>query len=123
MQAPGALRYRADAVDRANLVAGHDGAVGTNQRAVALLQVDQPGAGRNHAALDQFGEGRTGAFARSSTAPASPGAATDRRNALFGRLRIGLVALEADVAAAETFCHGAGRAGAVEGVDHQVTGF
>src|SRR6476620_12407025 len=43
----GALRHRADAVDRADLVAEHDGAVGANQRAMALFGVDQPGAGRN----------------------------------------------------------------------------
>src|ERR1700744_3643899 len=32
----GALRYRADAVDRADLVAEHDGAAGADQRAVTL---------------------------------------------------------------------------------------
>src|SRR6266436_8049957 len=49
----GSLRHRADAVDRADLVAEHDGAVGADQGAVALFRVDQPGAGRNHAALDR----------------------------------------------------------------------
>jgi len=34
-----------------------------------------------------------------------------------------MVALKADVAAAETFCHGAGRAGAIEGIDHEVARF
>src|SRR5207247_3376998 len=52
----GALGDRADTVDRADLVAEHDGAVGADQSAVALLGIDQLGAGRNHAALDQFGE-------------------------------------------------------------------
>src|SRR6185437_10792000 len=52
----GALRHRAHAVDRADLVAEHDGAVGADQRAVTLLGIDQLRAGRNHAALDQFGE-------------------------------------------------------------------
>src|SRR5712672_2899879 len=52
----GALRHRADAVDRADLVAEHDGAVGADQRAMALFRVDQFGTGRNHAALDQLGE-------------------------------------------------------------------
>src|ERR1700688_3117584 len=36
-----ALRYRADAVDRADLVAEHDGAVGADQSAVTLLGIDQ----------------------------------------------------------------------------------
>src|SRR5215467_6619148 len=40
-----ALRDRADAVDRADLVAEHDGAVGPHQRAVALLGIDQFRAG------------------------------------------------------------------------------
>src|SRR3979411_2774640 len=47
----GALRHRADAVNRADLVAEHDGAVGADQRAVAFFGVDQFGTGRNHAAL------------------------------------------------------------------------
>src|SRR3981189_3772509 len=47
----------------------------------------------------------------------------DRGDAFFGRRRIGLVALETDVAAAETFCHSACRAGAVEGIDHEIAGF
>src|SRR6266516_5528859 len=45
-----ALRHRADAVDRADLVTEHDGAVGADQRAMALPGIDQSGAGRNHAA-------------------------------------------------------------------------
>ena len=51
----GALRHCADAVDRADLVAEHDGAVGADQRAMAFFGIDQSGAGRNHPALDQFG--------------------------------------------------------------------
>src|ERR1700722_6878670 len=51
-----ALRHRTHAVDRTNLVAEHDGAVGANESAVAFFGIDQFGAGRNHAALDQFGE-------------------------------------------------------------------
>src|SRR5260370_40587972 len=35
------LRHRADAVHRANLLAEHDGAVGTHQRAVTLFVADQ----------------------------------------------------------------------------------
>src|ERR1700753_3586325 len=38
----GALRHCADAVDRADLVAEHDGAVGADQRAVAFLGIDEP---------------------------------------------------------------------------------
>src|SRR6202042_3087827 len=38
----GALRHRADAVDRTDLVAEHDGAVGAHQGAVALPRIDQP---------------------------------------------------------------------------------
>ena len=118
-----ALRDRADAVDRADLVAEHDGAVGADQRAVALLGVDQFGAGRNHAALDQFGERHAGGVARGhERRQRRLGQRFDRRDARFGRFRIGLVALEADVAAAETFCHGAGGAGAVEGIDHEIAG-
>src|SRR5258708_3570074 len=48
--------------------------------------------------------------------------AVDRANPLFRRSRINLVALEADIAAAEAFCHGARGAGAVEGVDHEIAG-
>src|SRR3979411_1771495 len=48
---PGSLRHRADAVDRADLVAEHDGAVGADQGAVAFSGIDQFGARRNHAAL------------------------------------------------------------------------
>ena len=59
-----ALRDRADAMDLADLVAEHDGAVGAHQGAMALLGVDQLGAGCDHAALDQFGEGDAGRIAR-----------------------------------------------------------
>src|ERR1700721_1955257 len=52
----GALRHRAHAVNRTNLVAEHDGAVGPHEGAVAFFGVHQFGAGRNHAALDQFRE-------------------------------------------------------------------
>ena len=104
----GALRHRADAVDRADLVAEHDGAVGADQGAVALLGIDQFGAGRNHAALDQFGERHARGVARGHERRQRRFRQRfDRRDARFGRSRIGLVALEADVAAAETFCHGA----------------
>src|ERR1700676_3042693 len=51
-----ALRHRADAMDRADLVAEHDGAVGADQRAMPLPGIDELSAGRNHAALDQLGE-------------------------------------------------------------------
>src|SRR5271155_1386948 len=51
-----ALRDRAHAVDRADLVAEHDGAVGAHQRAMTLLGVDQFCARHDHAALDQLGE-------------------------------------------------------------------
>src|SRR5580704_11498027 len=37
----GALRHRADAVDRADLVAEHDGAVSAHQGAMTLLGIDQ----------------------------------------------------------------------------------
>src|SRR5919204_5245767 len=50
------LRNRTDAVDRADLVAEHDGAVGAHQSDVPLLGIDQFRARPNHAALDQFGE-------------------------------------------------------------------
>src|ERR1700730_3429532 len=39
----------ATAVDRADLVAEHDGAVGADQRAMAFFGIDQFCAGRNHA--------------------------------------------------------------------------
>src|SRR5580765_3917206 len=42
-----ALRYRAHAVDRADLVAEHDGAVGPHQGAVTLPGVDEFGAGQD----------------------------------------------------------------------------
>ncbi len=44
----------------------------------------------------------------------------DGGDAGFRRTRIGLVAFEPDVAAAETFCHRAGRAGAVERINHEI---
>ena len=65
LQASEPLRERADAVDRADLVAEHDGAVGAHQRAVTLaLGVDELCAGRDHAALDQLGEGDARRLAR-----------------------------------------------------------
>src|ERR1700733_5238286 len=50
------LRHSADAVDRADLVAKHDGAVGAHKGAMALLCIDEFRARRDHAALDEFGE-------------------------------------------------------------------
>jgi hypothetical protein len=47
----------------------------------------------------------------------------DGGDTCFGGLGIGLVALEADIAAAETLCDSTGRAGAVEQVDHQIASF
>ena len=48
-----ALRQRADAVDRADRVAERHRAVGAHQRLVLLLGVDELGAGRHQAALEQ----------------------------------------------------------------------
>src|SRR6478752_6219877 len=121
---PGALRHRADAVDRADLVAEHDGAVGAHQGAVTLSGVDEFRAWRNHAALDQFGERDAGGVTRGHERRESCCRQRFHRgDARFRRSRIALVAFKADVTPAETFCHGAGGAGAVEGIDHEIAGF
>jgi len=73
-----------------------------------LLGVDQFGAGRDHAALDQFGERDARRVARGHEwGKSSCRQRLDGGDARFRRGRIGMVAFEADVAAAETFCHGA----------------
>src|SRR5438874_9549559 len=46
------LRHRANAVDRADLVAEHDRPIGADQRAVALFGVHQPGTWGHLAVLD-----------------------------------------------------------------------
>src|SRR4051812_17034341 len=48
----GALRHRADAMNRSDLVTEHDGADGPHQSSVALLRVHQLCARQDHAALD-----------------------------------------------------------------------
>ena len=79
--------------------------------------------GRDHAALDQFGERHARRVARGhERRQRGFRQRFDGGDAGFGRRGIGLVALEADVAAAEAFCHGAGGAGAVERIDHEVAG-
>src|SRR3984893_5661847 len=98
-----ALRHRADAVGRADLVAQHDGAVGANQGAVALPGIDQFGAGRNHAALDQLGKRHPRRVARGHEwRQRRFRQRFDGGDAGFRRARIGPIALEADVTAAET---------------------
>src|SRR5688572_31369451 len=44
------------------------------------------------------------------------------RSTLFPYTTLFRSALKTDVAAAETFCHGARGAGAVEGIDHEIAG-
>ena len=121
LQAPAALRDRADAVDRADLVAEHDGAVGAHQGAVALLGIDQPGAGRDHAALDQFGERHARRVARGhERRERRLRQRLDGGDARFGGGGVSRVALEADVAAAEPLGDRASGAGAVERIDHEI---
>src|SRR6266568_8009319 len=103
----GTLRHRADAVDRADFVAEHDGAVGADQGAVALFGVDQFGAGRDYAALDQFGERHARRVARGHERRQGRfRQRLDGGDARFCRSRVGVIAFEADIAAAETFGDG-----------------
>ena len=79
-----------------------DGAVGAHQRPMPALGVDQPGAGRQQAALDQRGE----RYARRLAGGHERGKARGRKrrgrgDATLGCRRIIRIALDADEAAAE----------------------
>src|SRR3954452_20790278 len=106
-----ALRYRADPMNGADLVAEHDGAIGANQRSVTLLGIEELGARRNHAALDQFRERDPRSVARGHEwRKRGFGQSIDSGDARFRRRSVSAVAFKADVAAAETFCDRAGGA-------------
>ena len=90
---------------------------------MALFGIDQFGAGRDHAALDQFGERYARRVARGhERRQGCFRQRLDSGDARFRRSRVGPIAFEADIAAAETFGDGAGGAGAVERIDHEIAG-
>src|SRR5580704_17114831 len=96
------LSDRADTVDRTDGLAKGNRAVRAHERLVATLGVDELGAGRDQSALDQArernprrlagGHERGKRLRRQRLGP---------RDALFGGLRVGVLALDADKTSTE----------------------
>ena len=115
------LRDRAHAMDRADLLAEHDRAVGAHQHLVALFGVHQIDAGRDQAALDQRGERHPRRLARGHERRNRRRLQRfDRGDSLHRGLRVIRIALDTDIPAAEFLRDRAGGAGAVERIEHQI---
>src|SRR5690606_20309862 len=115
------LHFRAEPVDGTGLATGGERSVGADDGAPAAPGIGQHLAGLYETAFDQRVEGDTrlcllaghdGKFGLAER--------FDPRNARRGSVDIILLALDADEVAAETLGHGAGRAGAEEGVEDDV---
>src|SRR5215469_1510726 len=115
------LDMGADLVDRAAAIGGDQRAVGAHLGGPAPVGAGEQRAGREIAALHEPAEGNAGLVAlRGGGDDFEIGVGRSRAEALLGDGDIALVALDADIVAAEPLGDDAGGAGAEEGIEDEI---